>query len=111
MGPGKDVFGWPTGDVRLSVAWDGALARPRTGVAAGRVEPTGTVTEAWPVCSYAPSACHSSTCDGVDERARKEARAAWGRGRLNTGGNTGRPPCCCPVAFSASDSPDALRSV
>jgi hypothetical protein len=29
VGPGKDVFGWPTGDVRLSVAWDGgALARP-----------------------------------------------------------------------------------
>jgi hypothetical protein len=65
VGPGKDLFGWPTADVstRRPLACVSSVGRcipwPRpTGVAA-----SGTVAEAWSVCSYAPSACHTNNCE------------------------------------------------
>lgn len=106
MGPGKDVFGWPSGDVRLSVlcsvGWGvGVGQATRTGVA-GRVEPSGTVTEAWPVWSYAPTpsayATAARVCDRVfpnrvDERDSEKRVPRW---RLNTG----RRLCCCCLNLS-----------
>lgn len=90
------------------MGWGGVGQAARTGVA-GRVEPSGTVTEVWPVWSYAPTPSAYATAARVCDRVfpnRVDERASEKRVPHFLFNILGR--CCCPVAFSASDSHDAL---